>query len=91
MKMQILIVALLVVVLAWLVVLWRSLRSQRRRANHLHDKVDQVLASQEGERAQNLQQGNEIRHQNSRLMERMQSILLWFGNSKKNRDQDPQP
>ena len=69
-------IALLVLTLVGLVGLWAYVHSHRKRLNHLHEKADQLLASQEGGRMQASQQGDELRHQQSKIMERMQTILL---------------
>lgn len=86
-----LIVGLLVAVFLMLLVLWWYLRMHRRRLNHLHEKADQMLASQEGGRMQISSQGDEIRHQQSRLMERVQFLMLRLDYWWKNRDKDNPP
>lgn len=80
---------LLLVVLAVLLMVWRYLHSHRQRLNHLHEKTDQVLASQEGGRMQTSRQGDELRHQQTRIMERMQTILLRLESWWKDRDRRP--
>lgn len=94
----------LALILGALVVVWIYLRHGRHRMNHLHDKLDQasvqrkdnrdkldqVADSAEGGRLQVSRQGDEIRHQNTRIMERVQSMLLWF-KVKKDSDKDPPP
>lgn len=90
--MQIIIIVLLVLVLAALIGVWLYIRRKLRGSlNHVHEKIDLLLTSQEGGRAQISQQGDETRHQNSRVMERMQTLLLWFDKFTKSRDKDPPP
>lgn len=89
--MQAIIIVLLLVVLAVLLMVWRYVHSHRRGMNHLQDKTDQVLANQEGGRMQASRQADETRHQNSRVMERMQTLLLWFDKFTKRDDKDKPP
>lgn len=92
------------VLLAALVVVWVYVKRGLHKMNHLHekmdqsavrqkdnrDKLDQMSDSAEGGRLQVSRQGDEIRHQNTRIMERVQSMLLWF-KVKKDSDKDPPP
>lgn len=84
MSTQVVIIALLLMILAGLVVLWFYARAHKRGLSHL-------IANQEGGRAQSARQADEARHQGSKLMDRVQTLLLWLDSWKKNRDKDPPP
>lgn len=105
MSTQALIITLLVVVLVGLVILWCYVYMHRERLNALHEKTDQVLAgqkgdqdktdlmlaSQEGGRMQSSRQHDESTHQDSKIMARMQTILLIIDKWMKNHDKDKPP
>lgn len=84
MTTQAVIIALLLVILAGLVVLWFYARAHKEGLSHL-------IANQEGGRAQSARQADEGRHQGSKIMERMQTVLLLFDKWLKHHDKDPPP
>lgn len=91
MTTQIIIIVLLLAALVVLVALWFYARAHRRLLSKVDEKADQLISNQVGGWAQSARQANESTHQQSRIMERMQTILLWLDSWKKNRDKDKPP